>query len=80
MKTDKEFEKAVAQAKANLADLRERGAEAMGEEYEIRIITEEEAEKERSLSPTPKKNPVPVFLLYFHIGYFFLVHIITHTL
>ena len=36
-------------------------AEAMGEEYEIRIITEEEAEKERSFSPTPKKNPVPVF-------------------
>lgn len=30
MKTDKEYEKALAQAKANLADLRERGAEAMG--------------------------------------------------
>lgn len=30
MKTDKEYEKALAQAKANLADLRERGAEALG--------------------------------------------------
>ena len=34
-------------------------AETMGEEYDIRIITEEEAEKEKSLNPQPKKNPVP---------------------
>ena len=45
MKTDKEFEKAVAQAKANLADLRERGAEAMGEdvlEFMHSVLTPEE--------------------------------------
>ncbi len=32
-------------------------AEAMGEEYEIKIITEEEAEKEKPLIPHPKANP-----------------------
>lgn len=45
MKTDKEFEKDVAQAKANLADLRERGAEAMGEdvlEFMHSVLTPEE--------------------------------------
>ena len=45
MKTDKEFEKAVAQAKADLADLRERGAEAMGEdvlEFMHSVLTPEE--------------------------------------
>ncbi len=45
MKTDKEFEKAVAKAKANLADLRERGAEAMGEdvlEFMHSVLTPEE--------------------------------------
>ncbi len=45
MKTDKEFEKAVAQAKANLVDLRERGAEAMGEdvlEFMHSVLTPEE--------------------------------------
>ena len=45
MKTDKEFEKAVAQAKANLADLRERGAEDMGEdvlEFMHSVLTPEE--------------------------------------
>ena len=45
MKTDKEFEKAVAQAKANLADLRERGEEAMGEdvlEFMHSVLTPEE--------------------------------------
>ena len=45
MKTDKEFEKAVAQAKANLADLRERVAEAMGEdvlEFMHSVLTPEE--------------------------------------
>ncbi len=45
MKTDKEFEKVVAQAKANLADLRERGAEAMGEdvlEFMHSVLTPEE--------------------------------------
>ncbi len=45
MKTDKEFEKAVAQAEANLADLRERGAEAMGEdvlEFMHSVLTPEE--------------------------------------
>ena len=31
----------------------------MGEEYEIKIITEEEAEKEKAFIPQPKKNPVP---------------------
>ncbi len=34
-------------------------AEAMGAEYEIRIITEEEAEKEKPLVPQPRKNPSP---------------------
>ena len=33
-------------------------AEAMGEEYEIRIITEEEAEKEKPFIPQPKKAQV----------------------
>ena len=45
MKTDKEFEKAVEQAKRNLADLRERGAEAMGEdvlEFMHSVLTPEE--------------------------------------
>ena len=31
----------------------------MGAEYEIRIITEEEAEKEKPLVPQPRKNPSP---------------------
>lgn len=35
-------------------------AEAMGIEYEIKIITEEEAEKEKPLIPQPRKNPSPV--------------------
>ena len=30
-------------------------AETMGEEYEIKIITEEEALKEKPLTPTPKR-------------------------
>lgn len=34
-------------------------AEAMGTEYEIKIITEEEAEKEKPLIPQPGKNPSP---------------------
>ena len=45
MKTDKVFEKAGAQAKADLADLRERGAEAMGEdvlEFMHSVLTPEE--------------------------------------
>ncbi len=33
-------------------------AETMGEEYEIKIITEEEALKEKPLTPTPKKSTV----------------------
>lgn len=33
-------------------------AEAMGKEYEIKIITEEEALKEKPLTPQPKKAPV----------------------
>lgn len=33
-------------------------AEAMGEEYEIKIITEEDALKEKPLTPQPKKAPV----------------------
>lgn len=35
-------------------------AEAMGEEYEIRIITEDEASKEKAYIPQPKKIPAPV--------------------
>ncbi len=35
-------------------------AEAMGEEYEIRIITEDEASKEKAYVPQPKKIPAPV--------------------
>jgi len=35
-------------------------AETIGKEYEIKIITEEEAEKEKAFIPQPKKNPVPV--------------------
>ncbi len=34
-------------------------AETMGEEYEIKIITEEEALKEKPLPPAPKKAAVP---------------------
>ncbi len=35
-------------------------AEAMGEEYEIEIITEDEASKEKAYIPQPKKIPAPV--------------------
>ena len=35
-------------------------AEAMGEEYEIKIITEDEASKEKAYIPQPKKIPAPV--------------------
>lgn len=35
-------------------------AEAMGEEYEIEIITEDEASKEKAYIPRPKKIPAPV--------------------
>ena len=36
-----------------------RSAEAMGTEYEIRIMTEEEAEKEKKAAPQPKSAPGP---------------------
>ena len=35
-------------------------AEAMGEEYEIEIITEDESSKEKAYIPQPKKIPAPV--------------------
>ncbi len=45
MRTDKEYAKAIAQARSNLEDLRERGADAIGEnalEFIDSILTPEE--------------------------------------